>query len=59
MGLSTCAAASEEEWTMSREPLLSVVIPTRGAPPSLARTLHCLASQTLALCDYEVVVVDR
>jgi GT2 family glycosyltransferase len=42
---------------MSTTALLSVVIPTRSAPPSLARALECLAHQTLPPSDYEVIVV--
>lgn len=38
-------------------PTLSVVIPTRNAPPSLARLLSCLAGQTLPAAQYEVLIV--
>lgn len=37
-------------------PRISVVIPSRGAPPSLARLLNCLSDQTLPAVEYEVIV---
>lgn len=41
---------------MGAIPRISVVIPSRGAPSSLARTLHCLALQTLPPSEFEVLV---
>src|SRR5262249_58221236 len=37
---------------------LSVVIPTRNRPASLAQTVSCLSRQELSLSEYEIVVVD-
>jgi GT2 family glycosyltransferase len=43
--------------TTAVQPVLSVVIPTRNAPPSLTTTLAGLARQTLPPDRYEVLVV--
>jgi glycosyltransferase involved in cell wall biosynthesis len=40
------------------EPIVSVIIPTRDRPDSLARTLHALTRQTVHAGCYEVLVVD-
>ena len=38
-------------------PVISVIVPTRNAPPTLGRTLAHLANQTLPPNLYEVIVV--
>ncbi|MFN8467352.1 MAG: glycosyltransferase [Caldilineaceae bacterium] len=38
-------------------PVISVIVPTRSAPPTLGRTLAHLANQTLSPTLYEVIVV--
>ena len=43
---------------MSREPLISVVIPTRNRPEALSETLRGLREQALPAQDYEIVIVD-
>ncbi len=40
------------------DPIVSVIIPTRDRPDTLARTLRALALQSLSSGPYEVVVVD-
>lgn len=38
------------------EPVISVIVPTRNAPPTLGRTLAHLVNQTLSPRQYEVIV---
>ncbi len=38
-------------------PVISVIVPTRSAPPTIGRTLAHLANQTLSPTLYEVIVV--
>jgi GT2 family glycosyltransferase len=42
----------------TRDPAVTVVIPTRHRPDSLSRAIEALASQDLPACEIEVVVVD-